>query len=215
MEIRAYPYDYLRLGQRILGDAVDFAVNTVGIDLSEFERMFLNSRVVIQFQNGNCKYIAGVTGCELFRYIAEENGVELPDVDDVMYVDKSREYWCGWALAFYQWHSAMTFAEILKKITLGEILDLYPKYQEMDIMHFVEHIDTYMVEDMKATRLKRLRKYYQLSQSQLSRKSGVPLRQIQLFEQRKRDINKTQAETLYNLSQALNCEMKDLLEGDG
>lgn len=215
MEIRAYPYDYLRLGQRILGDAVDFAVNTVGIDLSEFERMFLNSRVVIQFQNGNCKYIAGVTGCELFRYIAEENGVELPDVDDVMYVDKSREYWCGWALAFYQWHSAMTFAEILKKITLGEILDLYPKYHEMDIMHFVEHIDTYMVEDMKATRLKRLRKYYQLSQSQLSRKSGVPLRQIQLFEQRKRDINKTQAETLYNLSQALNCEMKDLLEGNG
>lgn len=215
MEIRAYPYDYLRLGQRILGDAVDFAVNTVGIDLSEFERMFLNSRVVIQFQNGNCKYIAGVTGCELFRYIAEENGVELPDVDDVMYVDKSREYWCGWALAFYQWHSAMTFAEILKKITLGEISDLYPKYHEMDIMHFVEHIDTYMVEDMKATRLKRLRKYYQLSQSQLSRKSGVPLRQIQLFEQRKRDINKTQAETLYNLSQALNCEMKDLLEGNG
>ena len=213
MEIRAYPYDYLRLGQRILGDAVDFAVNTVGIDLSEFERMFLNSKVVIQFQNGNCKYIAGVTGCELFRYIAEENGVELPDVDDVMYVDKSREYWCGWALAFYQWHSAMTFAEILKKITLGEISDLYPKYHEMDIMHFVEHIDTYMVEDMKATRLKRLRKYYQLSQSQLSRKSGVPLRQIQLFEQRKRDINKTQAETLYNLSQALNCEMKDLLEG--
>ena len=212
MEIRAYPYDYLRLGQRILGDAVDFAVNTVGIDLSEFERMFLNSRVVIQFQNGNCKYIAGVTGCELFRYIAEENGFELPDVDDVMYVDKSREYWCGWALAFYQWHSAMTFAEILKKITLGEISDLYSKYHEMDIMHFVEHIDTYMVEDMKATRLKRLRKYYQLSQSQLSRKSGVPLRQIQLFEQRKRDINKTQAETLYNLSQALNCEMKDLLE---
>ena len=213
MEIRAYPYDYLRLGQRILGDAVDFAVNTVGIDLSEFERMFLNSRVVIQFQNGNCKYIAGVTGCELFRYIAEENGFELPDVDDVMYVDKSREYWCGWALAFYQWHSAMTFAEILKKINLGEISDLYPKYHEVDIMHFVEHIDTYMVEDMKATRLKRLRKYYQLSQSQLSRKSGVPLRQIQLFEQRKRDINKTQAETLYNLSQALNCEMKDLLEG--
>lgn len=76
-------------------------------------------------------------------------------------------------------------------------------------------IDTYMIEDMKATRLKRLRKYYQLSQSQLSRKSGVPLRQIQLFEQRKRDINKTQAETLYNLSQALDCEMKDLLEGNG
>ena len=60
-----------------------------------------------------------------------------------MYVDKSREYWCGWALAFYQWHSAMTFAEILKKITLGEILDLYPKYHEMDIMRFIEHIDTY------------------------------------------------------------------------
>jgi len=40
----------------------------------------------------------------------------------------------------------------------------------------------------------------------------VPLRQIQLFEQGQRDINKTAAVTLYKLSKALCCRMEDLLE---
>ncbi len=46
----------------------------------------------------------------------------------------------------------------------------------------------------------------------VSKSSGIPLRQIQLFEQKQRDINKTSADTLYRLSKALCCKMEDLLE---
>ena len=41
---------------------------------------------------------------------------------------------------------------------------------------------------------------------------GVPLHQIQLFEKRHRDINKTAAVTLYKLDKAMCCRMEDLLE---
>ncbi len=212
MEIRAYSYEYLRWAQRILADAIDFAVNTCGLSLSEFEKCFLNSKVVLQFQNGNCKYVAGVTGCELFRLIAEENEIKLPPRDDIMYTEKSVEYWTGWALAFYQWYRAMTFAEILAKVSLETIATNYNKYHEMDIMQFVDYMDSSCLEKREFSMLRRLRKYNKLSQSELAKKSGVSIRQIQLFEQHQRDINKTQAETLYRLSDALNCDMKDLLE---
>ena len=51
-----------------------------------------------------------------------------------------------------------------------------------------------------------------LSQSELAELSGVPLRQIQLFEQRQRDINKTKAFDLYCLAKTLGCRSEELLE---
>ncbi|WP_300789400.1 hypothetical protein [uncultured Acetatifactor sp.] len=40
----------------------------------------------------------------------------------------------------------------------------------------------------------------------------MSLRQIQLFEQRQRDINRTQALNLLRLARALCCRMEDLVE---
>ena len=62
------------------------------------------------------------------------------------------------------------------------------------------------------TRLKERRSNCGLSQSELAAEADVPLRQIQLFEQGQRDINKTSAITLLKLSKALHCKMDDLLE---
>ena len=42
--------------------------------------------------------------------------------------------------------------------------------------------------------------------------SGVSFRTIQQYEQRQKDINKAQAETLLRLSRSLFCNMEDLLE---
>ena len=51
-----------------------------------------------------------------------------------------------------------------------------------------------------------------LTQKQLSEKSGVNLRMVQKYENGEKDINKAQAITLYQLAQALNCTIEDLLE---
>ena len=46
----------------------------------------------------------------------------------------------------------------------------------------------------------------------LAELSGVPLRQIQLFEQRQRDINKTKAIDVVRLCRVLCCKTEDLLQ---
>ena len=69
-----------------------------------------------------------------------------------------------------------------------------------------------MREAYPTTRLKARRMNSGLSQSELSAESGVALRQIQLFEQKNRDINNAAAFTLLRLSKALHCRMEDLME---
>lgn len=51
-----------------------------------------------------------------------------------------------------------------------------------------------------------------LNQRELAELSGVPLRTIQQYEQRQKDINKAQAQYLVMLAQVLCCDMRDLME---
>lgn len=60
--------------------------------------------------------------------------------------------------------------------------------------------------------LKKRREAIGLSQSQLAEKSGVNVRMIQNYEQGFKDINKAAAITVYQLAEALNCNMEDLIE---
>ena len=82
----------------------------------------------------------------------------------------------------------------------------------MDISQFVDPMDVQMRQASTQTRLRQRRDTCGMSQSDLARDADVPLRQIQLFEQGQRDINKTSAVTLFKLSKALHCKMEDLLE---
>ena len=67
MVMRAYPDDYLSSAQRILGDMLDFAVNTCEMNIDRFFDLFVVSDVSTQFEHGNPTYVAGKTGCELAR----------------------------------------------------------------------------------------------------------------------------------------------------
>lgn len=62
------------------------------------------------------------------------------------------------------------------------------------------------------TNLKRIRTVKGYSQKQLAEMSGVSLRSIQMYEQRNKDINKAQSDSLYRLAKVLCCKMEDLLE---
>lgn len=208
--IHAYDELYLDLAQRNLGDAFDFALVTLGIDIKLFNNIFSSSWVTKQFSQGNPKFVAGMNGCELARYILDESGLEYTDTEDAMYLDKSPEYWAGWTLAFYQWESGKSFGDILSNVPLPKLLEMYDVYHQMDISKSVEYLDS-RTKTMYS-RLRRYRTLLGLSQSALSKSSGVALRQIQLFEQGERDINKTSAVTLFQLSKALGCRMNDLLE---
>lgn len=62
------------------------------------------------------------------------------------------------------------------------------------------------------TRLKIKRQQCKLSQSQLSKLSGVNVRLIQSYEQRERNINTASVSTILKLCNALRCDILDLLE---
>ena len=71
-----------------------------------------------------------------------------------------------------------------------------------------EKWDRYYTE----TNLKRLRKIAGLSQRELADLSGVAIRQIQLFEQKNRNINHTRAIDVLKIAKVLGCKTEDLLE---
>ena len=212
MGMRAYDEMYLSGAQNILGHGVDFAVMTLEIEPEVFGKALAVSRSGKQFAKGNPRYVAGMNGCELAREILDEAKISYPEAEDAMYLDKSPEYWAGWALAYYQWLTDVSFMDILQAVSLDEIIAMYPVYHEMDIAKFAEQINRRMREAYPQTKLRRQRNGSGLSQSELATEAGVPLRQIQLFEQGQRDINKTSATTLYRLAKVLHCQMEDLLE---
>lgn len=212
MAIRAYDKLYIEGAQNVLGHAVDFAVMSLNLEPDTFGNAFAVSDSSRQFAIGNPRYVAGMNGCELARKVLSETGIPFTDTEDAMFLDKTPEYWAGWALAYYQWYSCRSFSEILTTVSLEEIIRLYHPYHEMDIIQFVDLMNRRIKKAYPQTRLRIRRETCGLSQSELAEEANVPLRQIQLFEQRQRDINKTASETLFRISKALCCRMEDLLE---
>lgn len=212
MEMRAYPSDYLNMAQRVMGDMLDFAVNTCNMDIDEFYTLFLASDISTQLQDGNPTYLVGKTGCEIVKEVIKESGMKSVSYEDEMYLDKSPEYWAGWALAYYQWYTCRRFIKINKAVSIDNIVDMYDVYHEMDIMHFVNAVNDEWNNYYIDTNLGRLRKLAGLSQKELAMLSGVSLRQIQLFEQRQRDINHTKAIDVVKLGRVLGCKMEELLQ---
>ena len=212
MAIHAYDELYVDNAQNVLGHAVDFAVMTLCLEPNVFGDAFAVSDASKQFAAGNPAYVAGMNGCELARKVLEETGTPFADEEDAMYLDKSPEYWSGWALAHYQWYSGRSFMEILSAVPLDQIMAMYPTFHEMDIARFVEQMDQLVQEAYPQTKLRMRRETCGFSQSELAVDADVPLRQIQLFEQRQRDINKCAAVTLLKLSRSLHCSIEDLME---
>ena len=106
----------------------------------------------------------------------------------------------------------MRFADIIKAVPLEEISALYTPYHEMDIRHFVDKMNELCRSQRGETNLKRLRHQAGITQRELAEKSGISLRTIQQYEQRKKNINKAQIDTLIPLSKALYCDVRELLE---
>lgn len=210
--MNAYDKDYLYHSQKNFGHMVDFAVNTCDFDIDEFFNMFLTSNVCVQFENGNPAYIAGKTGCELVRLIVSEIKDSDIDVQDAMYLDKSPEYWLGWALSYYVWLKNCKFGYVLSAVPAGDMIGMYDTMHEADISKFVNSLDKRLKNFYTQTALTRLRNAAGLSQSELAERSGVSIRIIQAYEQRMRDINKAQFITIANLAQTLDCNSIDLLE---
>ena len=116
------------------------------------------------------------------------------------------------AIFNFQTRSSLSFAEINQAIPVTEVRMLYTPYHEMDIRQFVDKMNELYREAKPETNLKELRTFANLSQSELAQQSGVSVRTIQQYEQRRKDINKAQTETLLKIARVLVCKVEDLVE---
>ncbi len=210
--IRAYDKVYLEKARTALGRMLDFAVYDLKYDIADFFSLFIESGVAAQFEHGNCAIIAGLSGVELAYEVLEEADVKYERIKPNYTADRSEEYWTGWALAYYQWETAMSFAEIVRCVPIKNIMDLYSPYHEMDIRQFVDKMNELYKVAKPETNLKLLRQRAGLKQRELAEMSGVPVRTIQQYEQRQKNINKAQAEYLVMLARTLCCTVEELME---
>lgn len=210
--IHAYDKVYLEKARTNLGRMLDFAVYDLKYDMGDFFQLFLSSGAAERFEKGDFALIVGMSGVELAYKVLELSGVETERIKPDYTIDRSEEYWCGWALAYYQWETALSFEEIIRYVPTKTILSMYSPYHEMDIRQFCDKMNELYRVAKPETNLKFLRQKAGFSQRELAELSGVPVRTIQQYEQRQKSINKAQAEYLVMLSRALCCGMEDLIE---
>lgn len=212
MMTHAYSELYLGDAKKNLAIMFDYAVHDCNYDIDWVVELFLKSGYAKRFETGNPGVVAGMSGVELARNIVYTVYNEDLIIEAVQPMDKTPEYWAGWALADYQWYSGYRFKDIFEKVKMSDIVNMYHPYHEMSIEHFYEAMDKRMNVVVNETKLKQIREAAGLSQNDLAVKSGVGLRSIQMYEQRNNDIDKAQGQTLYKLSVALGCSIEDLLE---
>lgn len=208
----AYDKVYLEKARTNLARMLDFAIYDLNYDITAFFKLFITSGVASRFENGDFNVLVGMSGVELAYEVLTKSNISFERIKPNYTINRSEEYWIGWALAFYQWETSLSFKEIVHYIPIKEIQALYSPYHEMDIRQFVDKMNSLYKLAKPETNLKFLRQKAGISQRELAELSGVPIRTIQQYEQRQKNINKAQAEYLMAMAKVLCCEMKDLME---
>lgn len=213
MTTSAYSELYLDDAMHNLGDMVEYAVCDLGFVPDEFFGWFLSSGIANMFEKGNPKYISGMSGYELAEVVLNTICVPHEKREPSHWGSKGREYWAGWILAYYQWRTGRRFEDMVKNgLSLSTTLSMYILH-EADESKFVETADE-IIERNRAkrrTQLSKIRISRGFTQRQLCEASGVTLRMIQLYEQKRNDINKAQVHVVISLANALGCSVEDLI----
>lgn len=200
--IRAYNEIYVDDAMHTLAEVFDYVVGNRDVDMLAED--FVMSGVAAQFERGNPHYINMPSHALFFEITKEYPSPKKCDFE------KSPEYWCGFVLAYYQWYTGLKFEEILRRLQASKILKMYHPLHEASLRKFVDVANVIVMQ--KDTNLSRIRKTANLSQRKLAEYSNVSLRSIQLYEQRRLDINTAAAFKLLRISKVLGCYIEDLLE---
>ncbi|MCR4897808.1 MAG: helix-turn-helix transcriptional regulator [Acholeplasmatales bacterium] len=212
MMIHAYQECYLNSAKRNIGIAFDYAINVCKISGADFVNMFLISNISKRIENGEPLYLKGKSGIEIAKEIIEQSTGKEIEYKEIINYEKSKEYWIGYAITYYQWYSNKKFRLIFNAISYYDLEKMYFTLHEADISKLVEILNDIFKKKYPDTNLKRIRMEANLTQTELAKRSGVSLRSIQMYEQKNKDINKANVTSLYMLSKVLNCNIEDLIE---
>lgn len=218
---------------------LDFVVHGLRRDADEFFGLFITTGLADRFGSGDVRLVAGMSGIELAYLVYDTAGATADHISYRYTSGRSREFWAGWALAEYQWETALSFSDIAGAVRLSEIIaaaeeqrsreirEISDRLDWMQPLTIPDHMNPDSYESFRAfldvavteskqgqtANLKRIRLKSGLSQSRLAEASGIPVRTIQQYEQRQKDINKAAFASIIKLAAVLGCEPHHLLEG--
>ena len=210
--IHAYDESYLVHSTRVLGWMLDSAVNLFGKKAEAFWRLFISTGYAERFGKGESRLLAGMTGYDLARAVLDDAKVKYRPVPPSEVTDLSCEYWAGWALAHYQWRTALSFAEIDAFAPIQEVIACYSPYHEMDVQRFCEHLDGLYRAAHPESRLKAAREMRGMTQEELAAAANVPIRMLQHYEQRVKSLTKAAFDTVFRLANALHVPPQSIVE---
>ena len=206
--INAYDENLITYSRNNLAQFIDYGVNVLGVSLDGLWSRFLLSDLSVRFSKGDYSLITGMSGIELAYEVTDfkfEYNQSIVQNDSV-------EYWLGSVLAYAQWKLNISFQTINKYLPVSELASMYNPFHQLPDDKFVDFIITAIKVRKGKTNLEIFRREAKLSRSELSAKSGAPLRMIEHYEQRVKNINKANSEYLLALAKALYVDVDSLLE---
>ena len=239
--IHAYDEACLERASDTLGRMLDFAAHSLHRDPALMMGLFTATGLASRFGHGDIRLAAGMSGMELAYEILERSGLTYERTTPRHTRSLSAEYWLGRTLARAQWETGASFDQILSLFSLpgfisqynerrmsfldGLPLDINEAERASAIRSFgIDFSDSAAadivytlspdsnVKRSADTPLKKMRIKNGLSQSGLAEASGIPLRTIQQYEQRQKDLSRASAEYIVKLSNVLCCAPASLLE---
>lgn len=217
MKVTAYPQNRLAAMQELLSEILDAAVYELHLDATEFYDTFAVSDLAHRIEKGDLRLLDELKTIHGGSYKALA-GTIMPGRDrqvgqvPIRYSGGSPEHWAGSMLAYFQWQSCITFAEINKYLSIEYVKGMYDEYKARTPQDFAATISYLFKGAKRDTNLASIRRGAGMSQKQLAEAADIPVRTIQQYEQRQKNINKAQAEYIFRMARVLGCKMDDLLE---
>ena len=222
----AYNRSYLENVKCNFGAMLDCGINTLEFGPRDFYNMFLDSDMSDKINRGDAYSICTLGGVELAEYVvcfAMNNSKYIhvkkasdpafnQHLNDAIINVNSKEYWAGTVIAEYAWEKNMSYQELDGYISVEEVIALYKDFANADSLVINIRLDEMLNAKKKVAKLKLRREMLGLSQSELAQQSGIPLRTLQQYEQRRKNINNAKAVYLVDLASVLRCEVRDLIE---
>ena len=212
----AYSELYLDDVMSNMGAMMEFGTRALGYSIEELYDRFLASNVPVQIAKANPQYLAGYSGTELTYRLLEDTGeTDIPHYPCYVIEAPGMEYWTGWALAYIQWNSGYSFQELNRcGVNAKSLSQLYNPLHEADISKVYDVALDIIGKSPwhNCSKLKHFRTNAGLTQGQLAERSGVSLRMIRAYEQKKQDLKRAEAASVLSLAKVLGCKVEDLLQ---
>ena len=201
---------------RTLGKAFEFAEKCLPDGAAGFYRRFVDSAAAASCSGPDAHPALGAAAIVLVLDVNEGASIDtlLMNEKRLSKQDVGRLRWEAELACRYQWETGLPFPAVYRTLTEERLRALHADHAELPPAEVVQKISVLETHESTATNLARIRRERGLSQAGLAKASGVTLRSIQQYEQRKKDICHAQARSVSALAQALSCTMEELLENE-